>query len=225
MSWNGYPKRIRNFLIGKLKRKYNTPSSIPPQNSSINDNLPKIWIRIPYLGKQSENLVKSCISKIRRQLTNPAKFVIIYNTEKVLYFTSTKDKIPKLSRNNFVYQITCRGCNKTYIGKTDRCLEKRLSKHSTPHNRSAVAQHLLHCKHAQFLANLHTQYDRHNDLSFSSNLFSSIKNLIFNNYKILYSSNSITTNKLLIIEALNIKFNKPELHSDLKATKELSLFT
>ena len=62
MSWNGYPKRIRNFLIGKLKRKYNTPSSIPPQNSSINDNLPKIWIRIPYLGKQSENLVKSCIS-------------------------------------------------------------------------------------------------------------------------------------------------------------------
>ena len=29
----------------------------------------------------------------------------------------------------------------------------------------------------------------------------------------------------IIIEALNIKFNKPELNSGLKATKELSLFT
>ena len=110
---------LRNFLIGKLKHKYNTPSSIPPQNSSINNNLPKIWIRIPYFGKQSENLVKFCISKICCQLTNQVKFVIIYNTEKVLYFTSTKDKIPELSRNNVVSQITCPGCSKTYIGKND----------------------------------------------------------------------------------------------------------
>ena len=54
---------------------------------------------------------------------------------------------------------------------------------------------------------------------------SSTKPLIFNNYKILYSSNSITSNKLVIIEALDIKFHKPELNSGLKATKELSLFT
>ena len=103
MSWNGYPKQVRNFLIDKLKCKYNTSFSIPPQNSSINDNLPKIWIRIPYLGKQSENLVKSCISEIRRQFTNPVKFVIIFNTKKVSYFTSTKDKIPELSHDNVVY--------------------------------------------------------------------------------------------------------------------------
>ena len=85
------------------------------------------------------------------------------------------------------------------------------------HNHSAVAWHLLHCEHAQ--------YDWLNDFSFFSNSSSSIKNLIFNNYKIIYSNNSITTNKLLIIEALNIKFNKPELNSGVKATKELSLFT
>ena len=74
-------------------------------------------------------------------------------------------------------------------------------------------------------ANLHTQYDRLNDLSFSSNLSFSIKHLTFNNYKIFYSSSSITTNELLIIEALKIRFNKPELNSVLKATKELSLLT
>ena len=52
-----------------------------------------------------------------------------------------------------------------------------------------------------------------------------MKNLIFNNYKILYSNKSSNTNQLLIIEALHIKFIKPELNSGLKASKELSLFT
>ena len=38
-------------------------------------------------------------------------------------------------------------------------------------------------------------------------------------------NNSITSNKLPIIEVLNIKFQKPKLNTGLKATKELSLFT
>ena len=45
------------------------------------------------------------------------------------------------------------------------------------------------------------------DLSFSSNLFSSMKALIFNNYKIFYSSSSITSNIILIIEPFTIETN------------------
>ena len=52
-----------------------------------------------------------------------------------------------------------------------------------------------------------------------------MKNLIFNNYKILYSNKPSNTNQLLIIEALHIKFNKPEINSSLKARKKLSLLT
>ena len=80
-------------------------------------------------------------------------------------------------------------------------------------------------EHAQFITNFCHQYDRLNNLSCSSDLTSCMKNLIFNNYKILYSSKSSNNNQLLIIEALHIKFIKSELNLGLKASKELSLFT
>ena len=64
-------------------------------------------------------------------------------------------------------------------------------------NTSAMAQHLTECEHPQFLANLQGQYNRLNNLP--SFLNSSIKNLIFNHYKILYLSKSTHTNKLLLI--------------------------
>ena len=219
MSWNGYPNSVKYFLIHKLKHKYNA-STIQMNWSCDDDNLPKIWMHIPFLGKQSESLVKSCILKIWHYLNQPIKFIIIYNTKKGFYFISNKYKIPEMSCNNVVYQIACPGCNKTYIGKTDRCLHKRLPKHSTQHNTSAVAQCFLECEHAHFINDLYDQYDQLNDLPSSSNISTSIKNLIFNNYKILYTSKSTNTNKLLIIEALHIKFNKPELNS----SKELYLF-
>ena len=41
-------------------------------------------------------------------------------------------------------------------------------------------------------------------------------------YKILYSNYSINSNQLLFMEALHIKYHKPQLNSGLKASKELS---
>ena len=52
-----------------------------------------------------------------------------------------------------------------------------------------------------------------------------LRNLIFNNFRILHSHRSDNINELLIMEALYIKFKNPELNSGLKASKELSLFT
>ena len=54
MSWNGYPKSIRNSLINKLKRKHNCATA-PTRPSD--ENLPKIWIRLPYQGTQGTNLI------------------------------------------------------------------------------------------------------------------------------------------------------------------------
>ena len=58
------------------------------------------------------------------------------------------------SKSNVVYQVTCPGCNKSYIGKTFRCLDDRLSEHAKYHQTSAIAQHFLECENAQFIANL-----------------------------------------------------------------------
>ena len=96
MSWNGYPNRIKNFLIDKLKRKCNSPQST--HTPVTVDNVLIIRIRLPYLGTRGENLINSCIKKIRRCLTQPVKFIIIYDTKKISYFTSNKDKVPAFSQ-------------------------------------------------------------------------------------------------------------------------------
>ena len=98
----------------------------------INMNLvrPKIWIRIPFLGKQGKYLVKNLLKKIQRNLTQPVKFVVIYVTKKVSYFLY-KNKIPNSLHSNIVYKCTCPGCN-SYIGKTERNLAIRFSEHSDP---------------------------------------------------------------------------------------------
>ena len=86
MSWNGFPANVRFSIIRKLKAKYEANSNIycskyntnelPPQNDFSNDPRPKIWIRIPFLGKQGEFLVKKLLRKIQRNRTQPVKFVV-----------------------------------------------------------------------------------------------------------------------------------------------------
>ena len=78
--------------------------------------LPKLWIRIPYLGNRGDFLLKSYLNKIQRFLSKSVKFITIYDTKKLSYFVSNKDKLPPLSRSNLVYEVACPGCGKTYIG-------------------------------------------------------------------------------------------------------------
>ena len=65
MSWNGFPANVQSSTIHKLKTKYQVNSSenssnhntneVSTQNDFSNDARPKIWIRIPFLGKQGES--------------------------------------------------------------------------------------------------------------------------------------------------------------------------
>ena len=131
MSWNGYPKSIQNFLMKKLKTKYSDSFTSVTVNEDTVDNLPKIWIRIPYLGSRGDFLLKSCVNKVQRFLSKPVKFVTIYDTKKLSYFVSNKDKLPPLSRSNVVHEVACPGCGETYISMTQRCLSVRLKEHAT----------------------------------------------------------------------------------------------
>ena len=142
--------------------------------------LPKIWIRILYLGNRGEFFFKSCSNKIQRFLSKPVKFITIYDTKKLSYFVSNKDKLPLLSRSNLLYEVACPGCGKTYIGMTQRCLSVRLKEDATKLCSSAVGQHVSVCEHAQFLATLQDQFTLLNDLPLPSDNSSRIENLVFN---------------------------------------------
>ena len=222
MSWNGFPTNIRALLINKLTRNNKKNSRF---DSCTHENIPKakIWLRIPYLGKQGENLVRNCVRKIRRYLKDPVDFVVIYNTKKISYFLPNKDKIPNLSKSDVVYEISCPGCGSKYIGKTQRCLETRLNEHGTRINKSVVADHFHNCEHAQHIIGLNNMFDSLSNKTTVSHS-TQVKNLVLNNFKILHSCKSYNSNILLLLEALYIKFYCPNLNSGLKASKELSLF-
>lgn len=184
-------------------------------------------MRIPYLGKQGEILVKKCLKKIQRCLTVQVNFIVIYNTKKFSYFLSNKDKIPNLSKCCVVYEVTCPGCSETYIGKTERCLMTRLSEHTNP-AKSAVGQHFHNCENLQHIVSLHFAFDRlYNNLTLTDlDVSTFISNLVINNSRILHTTNSRTSsNFLLLLEALYIKYHSPSLNSGLKASKELKLFS
>ena len=91
MSWNGYPKCIQNFLTEKLKTKYFDWTISAAVNQDTDDNLPKIWIRIPYLGSRGDFLLKSCLNKVQKFLFKPVKFIAIYDTKNfhILFPTKT----------------------------------------------------------------------------------------------------------------------------------------
>ena len=156
-------------------------------------------------------------------LTVAIKFITIYDTKKLSYFVSNKDKLPPLSRSDVVYEVACPGCGKTYIGMTQRCLSIRLKEHATRLSSSAVDEHFSVCEHA-FLASLQNQFTLLNDLPLPSENLSLIEILVINNDKILHSTKSNNHNILVFLEAL-IKHNKPFLNTGLKASKELQLFT
>ena len=132
---------------------------------------------------------------------------------------------PDLQRSNLIYEFTCPGCNESYIGKTERNLNTRLKEHLDP-AKSAISKHLTDGDNANYLININNLYDSvfDSDSQTGDSPHYSFTNIIQNNTRILHSLKFSNSNLLLFLEALHIKFKKPELNSGLKASKELVVF-
>ena len=50
MSWNGFPHAVRNLVISKLKNKFSA-NQLRTNFLNENNTRPKVWVRVPYLGK------------------------------------------------------------------------------------------------------------------------------------------------------------------------------
>ena len=61
MSWNAYPKYLRNSITNGLKSNVNSNDNI----DNNKDDRKVIWINLPYLGKKGEQLTNSLIRKLK----------------------------------------------------------------------------------------------------------------------------------------------------------------
>ena len=74
---------MRSSIIRKLKLRFLDVPKQANDNDAFEDIRSKIWIRIPYLDVKGEFLVKKLVKKLQRNLTEPVKFVVLYQTKKI----------------------------------------------------------------------------------------------------------------------------------------------
>ena len=151
MSWNDFPKYISKSLMKNICKE-----TLQQEKNIVNkDNMPTIWIQLPYIGNKGEHLLKQCIRKVKRTCNTDIKFVILYNTKKISYYCTVKDKIPLAQKSSVIYRITCPGCLKHYVGKTDRCFHIRMSENGRKPDQP-MHRHLKNCSYFQELGQLYS---------------------------------------------------------------------
>ena len=143
MSWNGYPRYVRNKIIKRLENRKNTKNN----DTLEQEDIATIFYRIPYAGAQEETLIKNLVRKLKRHIDKPFKLRNIYRTKKLSYYCNTKHKVPEYLKSHTVYEFCCQACNIKYIGKTDRNFGTRVQEHSGLDKKSPVYNHLLKCEH------------------------------------------------------------------------------
>ena len=120
------------------------------------------------------------------------------------------------SNSGVIYQYSCPGCAKSYIGKTDNTLFNRTKQHGWSQKDSAIRKHFLECDGWKELVGLfEVEGDDIDTMQFQVNM-------VRENTKVIGKSKNWLT--LAFRESLAIKQRKPELNKGLKSCKELSLF-
>ena len=128
---------MHNSFINRLKSNVN-------RNHNINNNKDDkkvVWINLPYLTKNGEQLTNSLIRKLKRSFKENIKFSTVYKTNKLSIFCNTNYNISAEQKSNAIYRIACPGCFQKYVGKTDSNPVTRLDEHGTKFDQP-MYQHL-----------------------------------------------------------------------------------
>ena len=135
---NQYPPQFYQPIIRKTMDKIINGKSKPINDiRNINEKKEKrSIITLQYRGTKSD--------KFAKKLKHISNTTVIFTTRKMkTALPSLKSPIPKLLLSHVVYQITCPGCQSSYVGQTTRHLTTRIQEHSRIS--SHVGDHLKNC--------------------------------------------------------------------------------
>ena len=211
-SYNGFPKWIVKSVI---QQTFNKPRR---SETDQNEDETTLYMSLPYTGKEAETIVrrsKKRLSKLFKREKN-VKFSIFFQSTKLSFFTSNKDRIPLLSNSNVIYKYSCPGCGEKYVGKTENTVFNRTKQHGWTQKDSAIRKHFNTCQGWKDITGLLQIFDSDVDKMLLQ------INSVRENTEIIRRSNNWLT--LAFQEALAIKELKPKLNHGLKSCKELSLF-
>ena len=133
---NSYPPH----LVEKQLKKYLRKVEIARDKSKDDDNIS--YMKLPYIGKYSKT-VQDKIMALCSNLCKKTNIKIVFTSNKISSFFSTKDKMPSELRACVVYKFQCAGCNACYVGETTRHYDTRVHEHLTKKSQpSSVFLHL-----------------------------------------------------------------------------------
>ena len=126
-------KQIKNYL-SKIEHE---------QENSENENSDNIsYLKLPFIGTYSK-FVQNKIKQLCKQLCKKTNIKLVFTSQKISSFFSTKDKMPSALRSYVVYKFTCACCNARYVGETTRHYNVRVYEHlHKKSNPSSVFIHL-----------------------------------------------------------------------------------
>ena len=209
-SYNGFPKWIVDKTIKMANHQ-------PTSNEDNQEQEPAtLFLSLPYMGSQSEQIVKRTKKKLTRFLKEKVKINAFFKTTKLSFFTSNKDRIPLMSNSSVIYEYSCPGCAEKYIGKTESTLFNRTKEHAWCQKDSAIYQHFEQCEgwsHIKGLLSMDDVDTDRRELQIST---------VRENTKVIRRADNWQT--LAFKESLAIKDRKPSLNNGIKAAKELCLF-
>ena len=137
---NGYPTRIIQRSLDKMREKLTTTNDTPEEPATSvdsddeNGNVQPFMV-IPYAGKQGEKVMK----KIARKMPESVRPKIVYNGTKLSTFFSAKDKVLKEHCSNLIYYYQNKDDeNAAYIGETKCRFGKRIQEHQGSDKQSAI---------------------------------------------------------------------------------------
>jgi len=134
---------IFNTISSRIKALINDKITKQKLNTTDNGSNKKIWFTVPYINSITEkfkSIANGAVSKLAFFSTNK-----LNNLIKV-----QKDSLPKLSKMNVVYKISCQNCETSYVGQTCRQLKTRISEHKNHISRNTTAHSVITEHRLQF---------------------------------------------------------------------------
>ena len=148
-AFNGFPRWIVNKIVKQSGGNRHQPSD--------EEDVSKIvYMFLPFTGKEAEGVVMRCKKRLFKLFKKDQKveFRVHFQTTKLSFFTSNKDRIPMLSDSFLIYEYSCPGCMKTYIGKTETTLFNRTHQHGWKDKTSAINKHFSNCSGWQHIVDM-----------------------------------------------------------------------
>ena len=126
LAKNTYPVEfidqcITSFLNKQYKNKTPPAATAEPKT---------VTVMLPFLGKVSLEIRNRLRKYFSKYVSNCCKLHVIFRSQRRLKrLFSFKDRLPSCLQSYIIYRYTCRACNSSYIGKTDRHQHVRWCEH------------------------------------------------------------------------------------------------